>query len=434
MLAWSRVPSLLSCSDAPRRNTAPTLRGLRSHAERGSEVVPPSSCSHAPRGNTVRTVRGRHPHADRGVDEIPPRACDHAPRGHTVSATDSARSNTGLGLGNGPVRLFRSLFLQLSMVLFSLTLPAWADKSPSFDARLSGYDYPWTVENFAFESQRQSLEMAYMHLPGDPEKPTVLLLHGKNFAADYWRETAKFLNGRGYPVLMPDQIGFGKSSKPAHYQFSFEALAANTRALTEELNIDQVIVMGHSMGGMLAGRYALRYPDQVRKLVLVNPVGLEDYLDYVQYRDPQFFYENELNKTADKVIAYQKKNYYDGQWSPEYEALTTIHKGWINGPDWPRVAWNNALTYDMIFTGAVINEFGDIDVPTHLIIGTRDTTGPGRGWKKPGEDYQLGRYDRLGKRAADRIPDATLYELEDVGHMPQFEARERYEGILREIF
>ncbi|UTF61310.1 alpha/beta fold hydrolase [Gilvimarinus sp. DA14] len=315
--------------------------------------------------------------------------------------------------------------------LFSVLAQA---AEPSFDARLSQYDYPYPVQQFELQTQRQTLEMAYMHLPAEKGKPTVLLMHGKNFAADYWQGTAEVLRERGYGVLMPDQIGFGKSSKPAHYQFSAEALVANTHELVQELGISDLVVMGHSMGGMLASRYALNYADQVQKLVLVNPVGLEDYLKYVEYKDPEFFYKNELQKTAADVIAYQKKNYYDGKWSDDYEALTTIHKGWINGPDWEQVAWNNAQTYDVIFTGAVINEFDQFSMPVHLIIGTRDTTGPGRNWKKPGVTRTLGQYDKLGKAAAERIPNATLHELADVGHMPQFEAFERYQKILNEIF
>ncbi|MBS3805703.1 MAG: alpha/beta hydrolase [Oleiphilaceae bacterium] len=308
------------------------------------------------------------------------------------------------------------------------------DQKPEYDARLSGYSYPFDVHTFEFDSQRQSLEMAYMHLPAEDGRPTVLLLHGKNFAADYWEGTADYLHEKGYGVLMPDQVGFGKSSKPAHYQFSFEALAHNTRALVSTLAIDKLIVMGHSMGGMLATRYALNHADGVEELVLVNPVGLEDYLRYVQYKDPAFFYDRERDKTIDQVRSYQRKNYYDGQWSDDYEALIQIHSGWINGPDWERVAWNNALTYDMIFTGSVANEFDQLTVPTHLILGVRDTTGPGRGWKKQGVDYQLGRYDQLGQTVVEQIPDARLYELEGVGHMPQFEAFDRYRRQLDKIF
>ncbi|MDX1587417.1 MAG: alpha/beta hydrolase [Oleiphilaceae bacterium] len=327
---------------------------------------------------------------------------------------------------------FYALF---ALFLFGFTVPVLADENaPEYDARLSGYPYPFEVHTFTFDSQRQSLEMAYMHRPAEDGRPTVLLLHGKNFGADYWERTASYLHDKGYGVLMPDQVGFGKSSKPAHYQFSFEALAHNTRALVHELGIDRLIVMGHSMGGMLATRYALNHGDSVEKLVMVNPIGLEDYLRYVEYRDPDFFYEQEQGKTIDQVRAYQREHYYDGEWSEEYEALTQIHAGWINGPDWDRVAWNNALTFDMIFTGPVVNELDQLRVPTHLILGTRDTTGPGRGWKKDGVDYELGRYDQLGETVIEQIPEGRLYELDDVGHMPQFEAFERYREILDRIF
>lgn len=234
----------------------------------------------------------------------------------------------------------------------------------SFDARLSQYDYPYPVHNFTFSSQRQSLQMSYMYLPAKEGRATVVLLHGKNFAADYWQRTAEFLHARGYGVLMPDQIGFGKSSKPAHYQFSIEGLVSNTRALVHSLKLGQIVLVGHSMGGMLASRYALNDPQEVETLVLINPIGLEDYLKYVEYRDIDFFYQSELKKTAQDVIEYQKKHYYDGEWKPEYEALTTIHRGWINGPDWPLVAWNNAQTYEALFSGAVVNEFDQLAVPS----------------------------------------------------------------------
>ncbi len=103
------------------------------------------------------------------------------------------------------------------------------------------------------------------------------------------------------------------------------------------------------------------------------------------------------------------------------------------GSDWPRVAWNNALTYDMIFTGPVVNELDELAMPTYLLIGTRDRTGPGRHWKKTGINYQLGQYQKLGKAAAYAIPDGHLIEMPGIGHMPQFEAFERYRANLQKI-
>ena len=78
-------------------------------------------------------------------------------------------------------------------------------------------------------------------------------------------------------MIAPDQIGFCKSTKPQHYQYSFEQLAANTHALLKSLGIGTAIIMGHSIGGMLAIRYALTYPGRHRAAGLVDPLGLEDW-------------------------------------------------------------------------------------------------------------------------------------------------------------
>ncbi len=327
-------------------------------------------------------------------------------------------------------------FNLMSLVLFFvLSSSVFAQKSENtstlrYDAQLSEYKYDFEVNYFHFDSQGQALKMAYIYLPGKKSKPIVTLMHGKNFNADYWTSTALYLQEQGYGVLIPDQIGFGKSSKPTNYQYSFASLAHHTRALMNTLKIEKSIVIGHSMGGMLASRFTLMYPQTVEKLILLNPIGLENYLQYVEYKDTDFFYKFELGKTAEKIKNYQQKNYYDGQWNEKYEALTYFMIGQIQGPDKKQIAWVNAQTYDMIFTQPVITEFKDFSVPVKLIIGTRDRTGPGRKWKRPGVTYELGRYDLLGKSAAKLIPDAELYELKDLGHLPQIENFDRFKGAL----
>lgn len=314
-----------------------------------------------------------------------------------------------------------------------LSLPATASYAqPSYDARLTQYSYGYEqdIRIFPVSSQKQDLEMAYIFMEGEANKPFIALLHGKNFNADYWAETAQYLNAKGYNVVVPDQIGFGKSSKPVHYQYSFASMAKQTHHLLESLGAKKAIILGHSMGGMLASRYALLYPEATEKLVLVNPIGLEDYLRYVEYKDTDFFYALERKKTPEGIKAYQQKNYYDGQWNDRFDKLTHFMIGQVQGPDHDQMAWVNALTYDMIFTQPVINEYAHISVPARLIIGTRDRTGPGRGWKKQGVDYMLGQYQNLGKAAAERIPSARLYELDDLGHLPHIEDFKRFTAEL----
>jgi len=302
---------------------------------------------------------------------------------------------------------------------------------PRFDAELTAYSYPFPVRTLEIPSQQQTVKMAYMDVaPAQPNGHTVVLLHGKNFPAAYWEPTIRYLTGRGYRVIAPDQIGFGKSSKPAHYQYSFQQLARNTNAVLDAAGAARVSVIGHSMGGMLATRYALMYPERVDKLVLVNPIGLEDWKQVVPYRSIDQWYEQEKKATPESIREYQRTSYYGGTWKSEYDKLIETSVGAVQHPDYPKVAWASALLYDMIFTQPVVHEFPRLRVPTLLVIGQRDRTALGRAWVSKEVGATLGDYPALGKRAAAAIPGAILVEIPGVGHLPQVEAFEAYSEAL----
>ena len=327
----------------------------------------------------------------------------------------------------------KAIILALALIVSacSHTNSKTPENSPVYNKYLDGFAYPYPVKSFSFNSQRQELKMRYMDVGDKTSKKVALLLHGKNFSGFYWKKIADQLVTKGYRVVIPDQIGFGKSSKPNNYQYSFAQLALNTNKLLEELKIDnKVHIVGHSMGGMLAVHFTLHYPSKISKLTLVNPIGLEPYSKYTQLKDPMFFYEKaEKNKNIEKIRNYQKKNYYAGKWNDDYEALIKIHEGWLNGPDWDIIAWNNSLTYLPIFSEDITSRLHEINMDLTLIIGTRDRTGPGRGWMKKGTNYELGRYDKLGKAFKKRLPTAKVIELKDLGHMPQIEDYERFKKV-----
>lgn len=312
------------------------------------------------------------------------------------------------------------MFLKLVM-MFIFTFISLASYGASYNSELDGYDYPFKVKTFKLKSQNQKLSFRYMDIGDKKTKKTIVLLHGKNFSGYYWEKVAKDLQSRKYRVIIPDQIGFGKSSKPRAYQYSFGQLALNTKKLLDYLGIIKADIVGHSMGGMIATTFAVDYPHATKKLILINPIGLENYGKFVQFKDTNFFYKNELSKTLTKARNYQKKNYYDGKWSNEYEKLLAPLKGMLAGNEWELVAWSNALTYGPIFSENIVDKFSQIKNKTHLIIGTRDKTGPGRGWPKRHMTKKLGQYKILGKRAHSLIKDSVLYELEGLGHMPHFE-------------
>ncbi len=324
-----------------------------------------------------------------------------------------------------------SILASMALLTGCAGAPKPSEAVAGFDARLTQFSYPFPVKQFTLQSQNQSLEMAYMDIAAEnPNGKTVLLLHGKNFSGFYWEKTIRSLTARGFRVIVPDQIGFGKSSKPERYQFSFQGLSRNTKDLLDSLQIGKVAVVGHSMGGMLASRFALMYPEATSSLTLVNPIGLEDWKTMASYKSIDEIYRQELKATRDSIREYQKMAYYDGQWKPEYEAMIEAAAGWTTHPDFPKVAWNSALTAEMIFTQPVMYEFARIKAPTLLIIGLRDKTAIGRAWAAPEVAAKMGDYTRLGKQTARAIPKSRLVELRGVGHMPQVEAYSQYEKAL----
>src|SRR5207248_8504798 len=110
--------------------------------------------------------------------------------------------------------------------------------------------------------------------------------------------TINALTAAGYRVVVPDQIGFGKSSKPLT-PLSFDMYARNTAALLDSLNLPKVDIVAHSMGGMLAVRFARSYPDRVGKLLLAAPIGLEAHRNFVPPVDSDRIDADEDNRTAD---------------------------------------------------------------------------------------------------------------------------------------
>lgn len=313
---------------------------------------------------------------------------------------------------------FISCFLLL-VVPVSAQIPLSTVPEP-LGIAMEDWSYPYAVRFLSLNIQGQEVRMAYMDVKptAAPNGRTVLLLHGKNFFGAYWQQTVNQLSSNGFRVVVPDQIGFGKSSKPdIHY--SFHLLARNTRMLLDTLGIDHVAVVGHSMGGMLATRFALLYPDMTTHLVLENPIGLEDYRIKIPYVTIEETYRQELTKTEESIRQYHKTYYVE--WKSEYEAYVQAQYRWTLGGEAPRLAMSAALTYDMIYTQPVVHEFSQLRIPTLLIIGQADRTAIGKASVPKEVAATLGNYPELGKKTAKAIIGSKLVELPNIGHIPHLE-------------
>jgi pimeloyl-ACP methyl ester carboxylesterase len=274
--------------------------------------------------------------------------------------------------------------------------------------------------------------MAYMDVqPAQPNGRTVVLFHGKNFGADYWAGTLRALSEQGYRVIAPDQIGFGKSSKP-EIRYTFAMLADNTLRLLDHLKVGRVAVVANSMGGMLGVHFARRNPDRVAALVLEDPLGLEDYVLSIPPQKTPDLVKLEMAQTPASYRNFLR-GYFPKTFRPEFERFVEQFARVQLSAEYPRYAHVSALTYQMIYDGPVYDELPKLTVPTLLVIGQLDRTVFGRRFAPPEVVKPLGNFPELGRAAQRRIPGAKLVEFEGIGHVPHLEVPERFHAAVLEF-
>ncbi len=302
----------------------------------------------------------------------------------------------------------------------------------AYGPRLEGFDYPFPVHEYRSVVQGQSVEMAYMEvMPAKPNGRTVMLLHGKNFCGATWGDTARVLAATGYRVIVPDQIGFCKSSKPAGFQYSLYGMASMTADLLRSRGITRATLVGHSMGGLVAMRLAILQPQLIEQIVLVDPLGLADRLAQgVPYIGVDKAADLERKKTPASMKAYQLTAYYHGVWRRDYDRWIDMQAGLYAGPGRDAAIDAQARTTEMIESQPVVYEFSRITTPTTLMIGTLDHNVFGKSWAPPEIANQLPEASTLGDKAAARMKNARFVPLPGLGHVPQVEDPARFQVAL----
>jgi pimeloyl-ACP methyl ester carboxylesterase len=269
--------------------------------------------------------------------------------------------------------------------------------------------------------------MAYMDVPPatEPNGKAVVLMHGKAFGGYYFEHVIAVLTAAGNRVIAPDQIGWGKSSKPdIHY--SFHLFAENTAALLDHLGVGKVAVLGHSTGGMTATRFTLMYPDRVTHLVLEDPLGLADYRIGIPPQSEETLYDRELHWTDPEVIREYFKGYFVHPDPKVYVPLADVLVRATLSADYARWARSAALTFQMIYQQPVRYEFHRIAPPTLLIVGEKDHSVPLGNYAPPDELTRLGDFLALSQAAVAEIPNARRVVVPDCGHIPHIEFPQQF--------
>jgi haloalkane dehalogenase len=130
--------------------------------------------------------------------------------------------------------------------------------APGFPSRL----YP-------FQTAQLPVPGAVMSYVDEGSGSPVLLVHGNPTWSFYYRRLIPALSGQ-QRVIAPDHIGCGLSTKPQHYPYSLATHIANLGRLIDQLNVDQLDLVLHDWGGAIGLGWAVRNPERVRRIVLLN--------------------------------------------------------------------------------------------------------------------------------------------------------------------
>jgi pimeloyl-ACP methyl ester carboxylesterase len=279
--------------------------------------------------------------------------------------------------------------------------------------------YPYPSKYLDIRVYSQDVRISYMDVAaqGAANGRTVLLLHGNNFGGFYFKVIIDALTKEGFRVIVPDQIGYGKSSKPIA-PYNFNSQARNTFLILQKEGIARAMVVGHSMGGMMAARLATQYPKAIERVVIYNPIGLTDgrydrpmpFIDDSYEQNLKTSYQSVRNGLA-RYVAHDPK-----AWNAEFESYVRLRYSWTLSSDWPRLAMVQSLIGQMLYADPVVYDWAHIQVPTLAFGGAEDMLlGPAARFQE--------RMQFLAKSVPNGNGRALL--LPGLGHVPHIEAPDK---------
>lgn len=247
-------------------------------------------------------------------------------------------------------------------------------------------------------------------------QPVIILLHGFAASVYSWHEVMEPLAATG-TVIAFDRPAFGLTERPlpedwvGDSPYSPEAQVELTIALMDNLAIDKAILVGNSAGGTISMLTALKYPDRVEALILVDPaVGFDNRIPDWQrllFQTPQMQHVGPL---LVRGIQASGKDLARSAWHDPSKITPEIWEGYltpIKAKDWDRGLWEfNRASHP---TG-LSDRLSEFAMPVLVVTGD--------------DDKLVSTVETI--RLASAIPNAQLAVFEDYGHAPQEECPDAF--------
>jgi pimeloyl-ACP methyl ester carboxylesterase len=258
----------------------------------------------------------------------------------------------------------------------------------------------------------------FVYCEGDG--PPVVMIHGIVSTGDCWTYSFEAFKDR-HRVIAPDLPGHGRSSGgPASYSLAFyvDWLAG----LLDALRIPSMALIGHSMGGAIVAAFAIRHPERVNRLVLVDALGISSKFPWRAARNitasmPDYLKAGLTHRNDPYLLRFFQPWAFLDPWGTPRPVIEQMAA--LNQPREVAVVWSGTrlLLADFLLPGkrsAFVERLSQINIPTLVVWGRHD-----------GILSLENAYEGMA-----RIPNATLEIIEDCAHEPMLERPDEFIRIV----
>lgn len=309
--------------------------------------------------------------------------------------------------------MYKYLFLFVSVLLLAACSPYKDLTKMEFD----DLKYPFPVKTI----QLKDANIAYVD-EGTGDN-TIIFIHGLGSYLRAWDKNIPELSKK-YRCIAIDLPGYGKSSKEIH-SGSMEFYADVVAQLINKLELKNVTLAGHSMGGQISMVFALKYPTLVKNLVLVDPAGFETFNEGEKQWFRDVMTVNAVKLTPVQAIRSNLiLNFYD--MPDDAEFMVTDRVALRDAKEFEKYCYAVAKSVHGMVDQPVINLIDRIIQPTLIVFGENDNL-------IPNPYLHGGKTEDIAKIGNEKIKGSKLVIIPECGHFAQYEKYNEFNNAVLEF-
>lgn len=268
------------------------------------------------------------------------------------------------------------------------------------------------TQAYPFQAHYFSINGTQLHYIDEGQGDVILLVHGTPSWSFDFRYQIQHLS-KFYRCIALDHIGFGLSDKPEKYDYSTQNHAKMLAQLIEYLGLKQIILVVHDFGGLIGFDYALKFPDNIQKIVVLNS-WLWDASNEPSYQKMKKILKSPLLPFLYKYLNFSPRFLLPLSFFDKSKLTKGVHKQYTSPFSKPSermgtLAFAKSLLNDQLWFESLWQKRQVLENKPFLFIwGMKDS-------------FILPQY--LDKFAS-AFPEKTIVKLENCGHFPQEEEKE----------